>query len=96
MNRLRNYRIAGIFLALGFFLLAPKILPEMKIHLIIEILIYALWAVAFNLLFGHGGLLAFGFGALRASSEDECRQADHADSKRRFRHCEASSAGRQP
>ena len=63
MNRLRNYRIAGIFLALGFFLLAPKILPEMKIHLIIEILIYALWAVAFNLLFGHGGLLAFGFGA---------------------------------
>lgn len=63
MSRLRTYQIVGIFLILGFFLLAPKILPEMKIHLLVEILIYALWAVAFNLLFGHGGLLAFGFGA---------------------------------
>jgi branched-chain amino acid transport system permease protein len=63
MKRLRLYPIAGILLLLGFFLLAPKILPEMKIHLFVEILIYALWAVAFNLLFGHGGLLAFGFGA---------------------------------
>jgi len=62
MKRQRFYQIAGILL-LGFFLLAPRILPEMKIHLVIEILIYALWAVAFNLLFGHGGLLAFGFGA---------------------------------
>lgn len=35
----------------------------MKIHMAVEIFIFALWAVSFNLLFGHGGMLAFGFGA---------------------------------
>jgi len=63
MNRTVPYWIAGAALILGFLLLAPHLLPEMKIHLIIEIMIFSLWAVSFNLLFGHGGLLAFGFGA---------------------------------
>jgi branched-chain amino acid transport system permease protein len=63
MNRNRPSWIAGAVILLGFLLLAPHILPEMKIHLLIEIMIFSLWAVSFNLLFGHGGLLAFGFGA---------------------------------
>jgi branched-chain amino acid transport system permease protein len=63
MSRLRTYQVVASFLTLGLLLLAPKILPELKVHLLVEILIYSLWAVAFNLLFGHGGLLAFGFGA---------------------------------
>ncbi len=63
MNRSLPSWIPGAALILGFLLLAPHLLPEMKIHLIIEIMIFSLWAVSFNLLFGHGGLLAFGFGA---------------------------------
>jgi len=63
MNSSRAYPIGGIVIAAAFLLLAPKILPAMKVHLATEVLIYALWAVSFNLLFGHGGLLPFGFGA---------------------------------
>lgn len=53
----------GIALAL-FLLLLPVILPEMKVHLAIEVLIFALFAISFNLLLGSCGLLAFGHAAL--------------------------------
>jgi branched-chain amino acid transport system permease protein len=64
---MKPYRIPqwgwGI-LALLLLLLIPKILPEIKTHLTIEILIMGLYTLSFNLLYGYGGLLAFGFGAL--------------------------------
>ncbi len=44
--------------------LLPHLLPEIRIHLAIEILIFALFAVGFNLVFGYGGQLPFGHAAL--------------------------------
>jgi branched-chain amino acid transport system permease protein len=52
--------IAGAVLVL----LIPHLFPEMYMHLAVEILIYALFAVSFNLLFGYSGLLPFGHAAL--------------------------------
>jgi branched-chain amino acid transport system permease protein len=63
MTRRRIYQVAGILVTAALLLVAPRIVSELRIHLFVEILIYSLWAIAFNLLFGHGGLLAFGFGA---------------------------------
>ena len=63
MSRNRVYRVGGVIVVICFLFLLPQFLPEMKVHIATEILIFALWAVGFNLLFGHGGLLAFGFGA---------------------------------
>jgi branched-chain amino acid transport system permease protein len=45
-------------------LLLPQLLPDIYVNLATEILIYALFAVSFNLLFGYGGLLPFGHAAL--------------------------------
>ena len=42
----------------------PHVLPEIQIHLAIEILIFALFAIGFNLVFGYGGQLPFGHAAL--------------------------------
>src|SRR5690625_2005669 len=47
--------------ALGVFVLAaPWFLREFHLHLLTEIWILALFAAAFNLLFGYTGLLSFG------------------------------------
>ena len=46
-----------------FVLFLPVIVPEIKIHLAIEILIFALFAISFNLVLGTLGMLAFGFAA---------------------------------
>jgi branched-chain amino acid transport system permease protein len=54
----------GWGIAILFLLLLPQFLPLIYIHLATEILIYALFAVSFNLLFGYGGLLPFGHVAL--------------------------------
>ena len=40
------------------------IVPEIKVHLAIEILIFALFAISFNLVLGSLGMLAFGYAAL--------------------------------
>ncbi len=45
-------------------LLIPQFLGYIYIYLATEILIYALFAISFNLLFGYGGLLPFGHVAL--------------------------------
>jgi branched-chain amino acid transport system permease protein len=63
MRGLRTYYLAwGIATILLLFL--PQFLPLIYIHLATEILIYTLFAVSFNLLFGYGGLLPFGHVAL--------------------------------
>lgn len=46
-----------------FALFLPVIIPEIKIHLAIEILIFALFAISFNLVLGTLGMLPFGFAA---------------------------------
>jgi branched-chain amino acid transport system permease protein len=62
MSRYGAFQIGGGGVA-AVLLLFPIILPEIKIHLAIEILIFALLAVSFNLLLGYGGMLAFGHAA---------------------------------
>ena len=48
----------------AFLVFLPLIVPEMKVHLATEILIFCLFAIAFNLLLGYTGLLPFGFAAM--------------------------------
>ncbi|OGP48304.1 MAG: hypothetical protein A3K30_07540 [Deltaproteobacteria bacterium RBG_13_51_10] len=62
MSRTRIHQIAGIIIS-ALLLLAPFYLPEIRVHLLIEILIFALFALSFNLLYGYAGLLCFGIGA---------------------------------
>ncbi len=45
------------------FILLPFVLPEFKLHQVTEILIFILFAISFNLLFGYGGMLPFGHAA---------------------------------
>ena len=47
-----------------FVLFLPVIVPEIKIHLAVEILIFALFAISFNLVLGALGMLPFGYAAL--------------------------------
>lgn len=50
--------------ALAILFLLPYFLPVIQIHIMTEVLIYALFAVGFNLMFGYAGLLPFGIAAL--------------------------------
>jgi branched-chain amino acid transport system permease protein len=63
MSRQKTIQTILITLLVILLLLLPRILPEMYVHLITEVLIYALFAVSFNLLFGYAGLLPFGHAA---------------------------------
>lgn len=42
-------------------LLAPLPLSDFWVFILVEIMVYSLYAVSFNLLLGYGGMLAFGF-----------------------------------
>jgi len=64
MNNLRTYQLGLGIAGAVLMLLVPYLFPVMYIHLAVEILIYALFAVSFNLLFGYSGLLPFGHAAL--------------------------------
>jgi branched-chain amino acid transport system permease protein len=46
-----------------FLAVMPKLISEFRLNLVISILIYALVAIGFNILFGQGGLLSFGHAA---------------------------------
>lgn len=62
---MRNRRVYfGAAIAVILLFLLPQFLPEIYVHRVTEILIYALFAVSFNLLFGYAGLLPFGHAAL--------------------------------
>ncbi len=63
MNRLRFEQLAWGAGILVLFLL-PLFLAEIHIHLATEVLIFALFAVSFNLVFGYVGQLPFGHAAL--------------------------------
>jgi branched-chain amino acid transport system permease protein len=49
--------IVALFVAAGFM---PLLLPEYNLNMLTEIIIFALFAVSYNLLLGYGGLLSFG------------------------------------
>lgn len=57
-------RQLGWGVAVLILFLFPYFLPEIRIHLTIEVLIFALFAIGFNLVFGYGGQLPFGHAAL--------------------------------
>ena len=57
-------RKLGWGVALFILFLLPHFLPEMRVHLAVEILIFALFATGFNLVFWYGGQLPFGHAAL--------------------------------
>jgi branched-chain amino acid transport system permease protein len=63
MKASRVYSIGMVVVAAVLILLLPRILPQMYVHRIIEVLVFALFAVSFNLLFGYAGLLPFGHAA---------------------------------
>lgn len=63
MSHPRAYPLGFGIAVSVFFLLVPFLLPEIGIHLAIEVLIYALFAVSFNILFGYCGMLPFGHAA---------------------------------
>jgi branched-chain amino acid transport system permease protein len=63
MNRVAAIKITAGALACLFLLFLPALLPEIKVHLATEVLIFALFAVSFNLLLGYSGLLPFGHAA---------------------------------
>jgi branched-chain amino acid transport system permease protein len=64
MSHLRSYDLVLAIAGAVLVLLIPHLFPEMYMHLAVEILIFALFAVSFNLLFGYSGLLPFGHAAL--------------------------------
>jgi len=64
MNRLPVRQLSWGALGLAVLFLLPRFLPEIRIHLMTEIFIFALFAVSFNLMFGYAGQLPFGLAAL--------------------------------
>jgi len=63
MSHLRGFQLGlGIAVAVVI-LLVPFLFPEIGIHLAVEVLIYALFAVSFNVLLGYCGMLPFGHAA---------------------------------
>jgi branched-chain amino acid transport system permease protein len=59
----RVYQIGGVVVAV-FLLLFPKYLPVILVHQFVEIFIFALFAISFNLLLGYSGVIPFGHAAL--------------------------------
>lgn len=53
-------RIALVILVL---LVLPKLISEYRLNLVITMMIYSIFALSYNLLFGQGGLLSFGHAA---------------------------------
>jgi branched-chain amino acid transport system permease protein len=63
MSRLRVIQVAAFTVLIILLLALPRLLSEMYVNRVTEVLIYALFAVSFNLLFGYAGLLPFGHAA---------------------------------
>lgn len=64
MNRPRARQLTWGGVGVAILFLLPSFLPDIRIHIFTEALIYALFAIGFNLLFGYTGLLPFGAAAL--------------------------------
>jgi branched-chain amino acid transport system permease protein len=62
--RRRRARALAWSLAIVAAVAVPQVLPPMRVHLATEVLIFALFGVGFNLVFGYAGQLPFGHAAL--------------------------------
>jgi branched-chain amino acid transport system permease protein len=58
-----NARYAAFALLAAAALLAPFVISDFWVFVLIESLVFALYAVTFNLLLGYGGMIAFGHAA---------------------------------
>ena len=66
MNRLRIFKIGWLMAAAIVVFLLPVLVSELRVNMAVEILVYALFAVSFNLLAGYGGMMPFGHATLFA------------------------------
>jgi branched-chain amino acid transport system permease protein len=64
MGRVRIYQFVAGLVCVALLVLLPSLLSEARINLASEVLIYALFAISFNLLFGYTGILPFGHAAV--------------------------------
>lgn len=53
----------SLFLLLAALALCPVVVPAFWVFIIMQVMVFALYAVSFNLLLGYGGMLAFGHAA---------------------------------
>ncbi len=56
----RNFTYLGIVVLFLLGALMPALLKQYHLHMLTEIIIFALYAVSYNLLLGYAGLLSFG------------------------------------
>ena len=63
MSDNRTPRILFLIGILILLIIMPALISEFHLNLVITMLIYSLLAIAFNMLFGQGGLLSFGHAA---------------------------------
>jgi branched-chain amino acid transport system permease protein len=60
----RSYsNITAVFVLLLLLLFMPRLVSEYKLNLVITMVIYSLFALSYNILFGQAGLLSFGHAA---------------------------------
>ena len=59
-SRFTWLQIAAVILLL---LVLPKLISEYRLNLVITMMIYSIFALSYNMLFGQGGLLSFGHAA---------------------------------
>jgi branched-chain amino acid transport system permease protein len=52
-----------ILLIIALLLILPKLVSEYRLNLVITMMIYSIFALSYNMLFGQGGLLSFGHAA---------------------------------
>ena len=64
---LKHWQRLGLGFGVAIACLLPLILPPFSLVLLTEILLMAIFALSFNLLFGYTGLLSFGHGAYFAT-----------------------------
>jgi branched-chain amino acid transport system permease protein len=64
MRRVQICQFAGGILCAALLLLLPLLLGQAKVNFASEVLVYVLFAVSFNILFGYTGILPFGHAAV--------------------------------
>jgi branched-chain amino acid transport system permease protein len=59
MKQKHIYYFVALLLLVGFFLL-PTVLKKYQLNMLMEIIVFSLFAVSYNMLLGYAGLLSFG------------------------------------
>lgn len=58
-----RFTLVQIVLVLMLLLILPKFISEYRLNMVITMMIYSIFALSYNMLFGQGGLLSFGHAA---------------------------------